>query len=177
MPATARTTLLITLLCFPVSALTATVQRCEDAQGNITFTSLGCLSDHNMQLQRAYNAPPGSSSATNLLPEAAPFRRETAEPPNNRRTSKELVVVGQRDDGCGNQVSSEQRRRAIINQQTRAGMNLRDVESSLGKPDKITTRNGETRYHYSEKKGRSSQVVFDENGCVKDKRQKAKSPH
>jgi hypothetical protein len=158
MPVIARTLLLIALPCFPLSVLSATVQRCEDAQGNVTFTSLGCPGGHNMQLQRAYNAPPGS--AVPLLPEASP---------SARNVSKELVVVGQHEDGCGNRVSSEQRRRAVINQRTLAGMSMRDVESALGKPDKIATRNGETRYHYAEKKGRSGQVVFDENGCVKGK--------
>ena len=175
MPATARTTLLLALLCLPLPTLATTVQHCEDAQGNITFTSQGCPSGHSLLLQSTYSAPSGN--ATHLLPESAPSSRQVLAPQDNRRAHKELVVVGQRDDGCENQVSSEQRRRAIINQRVRAGMSFRDVESSLGTPDKIAERNGETRYHYSEKKGRSNQVVFDENGCVKGKRQKAKSPH
>jgi hypothetical protein len=120
-----------------------------------------------MQLQSAYNAPPGT--VINLLPESTHTPRQAAAPSDNRQKNKELVVVGQRDDPCGNQISREQRRRAIINQQTRAGMSVQDVESSLGKPDKIASRNGETRYYYSEKKGRSSQIVFDEKGCVKGK--------
>jgi hypothetical protein len=163
MPIIARTLLLITLPCLALSALAATVQRCEDANGNITFTSLGCAHSDSMQMYEAYNAPPGSGVP--LMPEAdypAPRITGTAK--------KEVVVVGQHDDGCGNRVSSEQRRRAIINQRTLTGMTVKDVESALGKPDKIVNRNGEIRYSYDEKKGRSSQVVFDENGCVKGKR-------
>jgi hypothetical protein len=162
MPVTARTLLLITLPCFPLSAPSATVQRCEDTNGHITFTSQGCAHTDRMQSYEAYNAPPGSG--VQLLPEA-----NRSSPRSQGAAKKELVVVGQHDDGCGNRISSEQRRRAIINQRTLAGMSLRDVESALGKPNKIANRNGETRYYYAEKKGRSSQVVFDENGCVKGK--------
>ena len=78
--------------------------------------------------------------------------------------------MGQRDDGCGNVLNAQQRRKAIINYKTPTGMTKRDVESLLGKPDKIVSRNAEVRYVYSEKKGHSRQVIFDEHGCVKGKR-------
>ena len=48
-------------------------------------------------------------------------------------------------------------------------MTQRDVESALGKPDKITTNDGQTRYHYADDKGNKRQVNFDEYGCVKAK--------
>lgn len=142
----------------------SSVQRCEDARGNVTFTSLGCPAGHAMQWQEAYNAPPGST--THLLPFVEQLERKQIAP----LRGPEIVVVGERDDGCGNRLNADQRRRAIINQQTPAGMTVRDVESLLGRPDKVISRNGETRYVYQEKKGRSSQVTFDENGCVKGKR-------
>ena len=88
----------------------------------------------------------------------------------DRSINREIVVVGQRDDGCGNRLSADQRRQAIINQRTPPGMTQRDVESLLGRPDKVTHNNGELRYVYSQKKGRSNTVTFDENGCVKGKR-------
>ena len=155
------------LLCLPLSLHATIVQRCEDPAGNVTYTSLGCRSDHDMQLHNAFNASPGSKSNTALLPPRDPLsRRQTA----TARQEKQLTVVGQRDDGCDNRLSAEQRRRAIINQQTPGGMTRRDVESLLGRPDKVVSRNGETRYVYNEKKGRSSQVTFDEMGCVKGKR-------
>lgn len=62
-----------------------------------------------------------------------------------------------------------QRREAIMNRRIVAGMNQRDVESALGKPDAIKIRNSSTRYTYKAKKGRSAEVVFDEKGCVKAK--------
>ncbi|MGV8919416.1 MAG: cell envelope protein SmpA [Pseudomonas sp.] len=157
-----RTVVLATLLGFALPALATTVQRCEDDQGNITFTSLGCPSDHHTQSYETYNAPPRGTAP--LLPEYQPPAHSSADRQN---THKELVIVGQRDEVCGNLLSDKQRRQAIIKQQIRLGMTLRDVESALGKPDKIVKRNAETRYSYTEKKGGSQQVIFDENECVK----------
>ncbi|MGN2412120.1 cell envelope protein SmpA [Pseudomonas syringae] len=151
------------LLYLPAHAMASTVQRCEDAAGKITFTTLGCPEGHSTQLQRAFNAPPGTS--IELLPPA-----NYREADRRKVSPKELVVVGTRDDGCGNRLSAEQRRAAIINQRTPPGMTKRDVESLLGRPDKITNRNGELRYEYAQKKGRSNSVTFDEDGCVKGKR-------
>ncbi|WP_426141530.1 outer membrane protein assembly factor BamE domain-containing protein [Pseudomonas sp. DWP3-1-2] len=168
MPFHIRQILCSTLVCLPLSLHATVVQRCEDSAGNITFTSLGCPGEHDTQLRNAYNAPPGSNTHEALLPphaQALPRRQAGAD-----RKAKEITVVGQRDDGCGNRLSDEQRRRAIINRQTPPGMTQREVESVLGRPDKVVNRNGEMRYVYNEKKGRSSQVSFDEKGCVKGKR-------
>ncbi|BAP40856.1 putative uncharacterized protein [Pseudomonas sp. StFLB209] len=137
------------------------IQRCEDAQGQVTFTHQGCTTEQHGQQVEAYNRPPGS-----VLPAILPsLRNDRPKPP-----AKEIVVVGQRDDGCGNSLSPERRRSAIINQRTPPGMTLRDVESLLGRPDRVSQRNGELRYHYTSKEGRTHQVSFDQHGCVKGKR-------
>ena len=153
------------LLMLPLCALATTVHRCEDEAGKVTFTTLGCPEGQVLELQEAFNAPPGTPAS--YLPSAEATSRSTQ---SATSTPKDLVVVGQRDDGCGNRLNADQRRRAIINLQTPAGMTKRDVESMLGKPDKIISRNDEERYVYNQKKGRSNQVTFDENGCVKGKR-------
>jgi len=68
---------------------------------------------------------------------------------------------------------------AIINPRVVAGMSQQDVESALGKPDKISIRNSATSYRYDTQRGHSAQVEFDERGCTKGKAkfQTAKSPH
>jgi hypothetical protein len=154
-----------TLLALPFPATATMVNRCEDGNGNVTFTTLGCQEGETLEVQDAFNAPPGSAPA--YLP---PAETPASTPGLIRSPAKELVVVGEHDDGCGNRLSGDQRRRAIINLQTPAGMTQRDVESMLGKPDKVVGRNAEVRYVYNEKKGRSHQVTFDENGCVIGKR-------
>ncbi len=152
------------LLCLPLMAEANTVQRCEDTAGNVTFTTLSCPEGHSRQLQRAFNAPPGSTQGLMLPPS------EGNEPRRPRSPNKEVVIVGQHEDGCGNRLSADQRRQAIINQRTPPGMTRRDVESLLGRPDKVTNTNGELRYAYHQKKGRSHIVTFDQDGCVKGKR-------
>jgi len=148
-------------LLYPSHApFAAGVFRCEDGNGHITFTRHGCPSEQQAQLQSAHNPTPGSGKAVPL-----------AKPTSGTRPSAaaQVVVVGQQDDGCGNRVTGNERRQAIIRQEIRSGMTRADVESSLGKPDKITRRNGEQRYHYRDQRGNSQQVSFDEAGCVKGK--------
>ncbi|MES2820353.1 MAG: DUF4124 domain-containing protein [Pseudomonadota bacterium] len=153
-----------TPLCLALELPAATVFRCEDSAGHITFTAQGCPNSHSQTLQNAHNPSPGSGKP---VPLASPQRMQT------RRAAKgnpPLVVVGEQDDGCGNRLSGSARREAMIRQEVRPGMTLRDVESSLGKPDKISSQNGQIRYQYRSPEGRSRQVNFDENGCVKGKR-------
>ncbi|MDA7086004.1 DUF4124 domain-containing protein [Pseudomonas sp. SA3-5] len=151
------------LLC-PLPLMASTVFRCEDGNGHVTFTLRGCPAGHTLYLQDAYNATPGSGKPTPLAKSTKPSRRKVA-----KKTST-LVVVGEQQDGCGNLVTGSERRTAIVKQQIRSGMNRSDVESSLGTPDRVSSQNGQTRYHYRDQQGNSRQVSFDENGCVRGKR-------
>ncbi|PKM34253.1 MAG: DUF4124 domain-containing protein [Gammaproteobacteria bacterium HGW-Gammaproteobacteria-12] len=136
--------------------------RCVDADGHITFTRHGCATDQEQHLQDARNHTPSSGKT---IPLATPERRATTSP----TSAGELVIVGQQEDGCGNLLTSSERRQAIIRKEVRRGMSRADVENSLGKPDRVTSSNGQQRYHYREKRkgGSSRQVSFDEAGCVK----------
>lgn len=152
------------LLC-PLPTLGSSVFRCEDAKGHVTFTRQGCPDAHNQSLQQAYNPTPGSGKP---VPLAKP-RKASRESESKKKNEYELTVIGVKQDGCGNHLSSSKRRTAIIKQQIRLGMSRSDVESSLGKPDKVTEHNGQTRYVYQGKKGNKRNVSFDEAGCVKGK--------
>lgn len=146
-------------LLYPTQAsLAATVFRCEDANGHITFTRHGCPVEQQQQTQSAHNQTPSSGKA---VPLAKPARS-----PQVSGTGQ-VVVVGQQDDGCGNRITGSARRAAIIKQDIRSGMTRNDVESSLGKPHKISRQNGRQRYHYRDDSGNTRQVSFDEAGCVK----------
>jgi hypothetical protein len=159
MPIHATLSLTGLLVLLPLAAAATTVNRCHDQGGNVTFTTLSCGAGQdttavNINPASGMTFTPPTTKADALLP----------------LRTREAVVVGQRDDGCGNVLNAQQRRKAIINYKTPTGMTKRDVESLLGKPDKIVSRNAEVRYVYSEKKGHSRQVIFDEHGCVKGKR-------
>ena len=87
------------------------------------------------------------------MPEAEP-----GETSGMKIKGREPTIVGQSEDKCGNLISARERREAIINQRVVAGMSQQDVESALGKPDKITIRNSATSYRYDTKRGRRAQV-------------------
>lgn len=157
------------LLCATLCALllhpatqASTVFRCEDAKGHITYTLHGCPEQASQNLQNAHNPTPGSGKAVPLAKTSKPRKSKEGK-------SNQPVVVGTKQDGCGNRVTGSERRTAMIRQQVRGGMTQRDVESTLGKPDKVTSHDGQTRYHYADNQGNRRQVTFDEFGCVKDK--------
>ena len=163
--------LLIALLCLLPKALASTIHRCEVANGRITFTTLSCSAGESLSLQDVRTFTPGSTVP--LMPEAD--FRETSRMNIKRR---EPTVVGQTEDNCGNLINARERREAIINRRIVAGMSQQDVESALGKPDKISIRNSATSYRYDTQRGRSAHVEFDERGCTrgKAKSRTAKSP-
>lgn len=171
MPSIARYFLLTALLCLPPRLQAGTVHRCEAPNGQVTFTTLSCTAGERLSLQDVHTFTPGSTMA--LMPEAN--IGETSGIKNQRRAP---TIVGQAEDKCGNLINAKERRTAIINQRVVAGMSQQDVESALGKPDKISIRNSSTSYRYDAKRGRSAHVEFDEKGCTKGKAksQTAKSP-
>ena len=159
----------LALLCALPLHLSSPVQagplyRCIDTEGRTTFTHLGCPADSEAHEHRL--------GASNLIqghlvsgePSSALLPRAPSAP---EEKSRQIVVVGEQDVVCGNLITPTERRQAIIKRQARAGMTRSDVESALGKPDKISSRNGQLRYHYQPRKGASHQVSFDEAGCVK----------
>ncbi|WPC06524.1 hypothetical protein SBP02_07150 [Pseudomonas benzenivorans] len=150
------------LLC-PTPLLAATVFRCEDPSGHITFTLQGCSESQDLQLHHADNPTPGSGKPVPLAKTGKATRTKRQAKPST------TLVIGERGDGCGNRVTGSARRTAMIQQQVLAGMTRSDVESALGKPDKVSRQNGRTRYLYRDREGSSRQVSFDEAGCVRGK--------
>lgn len=153
------------MLC-PTPLLASSVFRCEDGNGHITFTRHGCTENQQQRIQDTHNPRPGSGAAVPLaIPQAATKSAAASS------TSSSLTVVGELQDGCGNAVTGSARREAIIRKQVRAGMTRSDVESALGKPERISRRNGQTTYHYASKHNSERRTVnFDQNDCVAGKR-------
>ncbi|WP_181069569.1 DUF4124 domain-containing protein [Stutzerimonas azotifigens] len=121
--------LILTLILASPTATAANVYRCVDHEGRVTFTRHGCAQDQQSDTQRAFNATPGSGKP---VPMAKPS--STTRP--TRKGTDALLVVGETDDGCGNQLTSQERRIAVLRKQAKAGMTLADIESALGKPTK-----------------------------------------
>jgi hypothetical protein len=160
-----------TLCALPFAAIPCAateVFRCEDDRGRITYAQQGCPTTSSLQRQQVSNPTPGSGKPTPM----AATRPSKKNP--KAKASPALTVVGAQQDDCGNLLSSSEKRVAIIKNQVRQGMSREEVESSLGRPDRVSSRNGETQYNYQGNRGHSRSVSFDEAGCVKGKA-KAKS--
>ncbi|KAE9641847.1 cell envelope protein SmpA [Pseudomonas sp. PB103] len=163
--------LLTCLLYLPQNGEAATLHRCEGADGSLTFTSMSCAQGERFSTQEIHPYSPGSVVA--VMPEA-----------NHEKTSgmgaqgREPGIIGGAEHICGNVIDARQRREAIINRRVIAGMSAQDVESALGKPDKVNIRTSTTTYRYDIKRGRTAQIDFDQRGCVKEKAKfrTAKSP-
>ncbi|MEX6503127.1 DUF4124 domain-containing protein [Pseudomonas zhanjiangensis] len=153
------------LLLSPCLAQATTVYRCEDRNGHTTYTLQGCPAEQEQYLEDVDNPTPGSGRPVPLAETGRTARAPAANPRKD-----EPIVVGEQQDGCGNRVTGSTRRTAMIKQRIRSGMTRADVESSLGTPDKISSHNGQMRYHYRDRRGNTRQVSFDEAGCVKGKR-------
>lgn len=151
---------LCTLLTLPSSLYAANVFRCEDSQGNLTFTGHGCPTEHRQQLENPRNLTPSSGKPTPMA---------TPKPRTRKQTNSPATVVGERQDGCGNRVTGKLRRTAIIKKQILAGMTKADVESALGSPYRVDRSNGRLTYFYQDLQGNKSKVSFDQAGCVKGK--------
>ncbi|UVO17115.1 DUF4124 domain-containing protein [Stutzerimonas stutzeri] len=143
----------------------ATVFRCTDEAGRITYAQQGCPGGSDIQKQQAYNPTPGSGKAVKMATTNPRSTRKATPPPTDQ-----LTIVAERHDGCGNLLSGGERREAIIKQRILSGMTRSDVESALGRPSSVVSTNGRTRYRYEKSEGRVRTVTFDEKGCVTGKR-------
>lgn len=102
-------------LFFSQAAFATSVFRCQDVNGHVTYTLSGCPASHDQAIQNANNPTPSSGRPTLM-----------AEPSRNTRRgelsgNQGPTVVGARDDGCGNQLSSSEKRSAIIRKEVRRG--------------------------------------------------------
>lgn len=165
------------LLCSLLIALVptceaATVFRCTAADGGVLFSQYGCPLERRQEIQQADNPTPGGSEPVSM---ASPKELAIPKAGTGRNKGKEVereavVVVGEQQNGCGNRVTGSTRRKAIIEGRIRTGMTRSDVESALGRPDKVSQHNDTLRYHYEADKKRGARTVtFDEDGCVTGK--------
>lgn len=149
----------------------ATVFRCTAADGSVLFSQYGCPTQRQQEIQEASNSTPGSGVPVPLatVKESASPKPLGARGKRNDESAEgqAFVVVGEQQNGCGNRVTGSARRKAIIEGRVRTGMTRNDVESALGRPDRISQNNETLRYHYeADKKHGARTVNFDEDGCV-----------
>ncbi|RRW42347.1 outer membrane protein assembly factor BamE [Pseudomonas luteola] len=168
----------VTLLClvtlfFSNMATATTVFRCASEDGHISFSANGCLKGDTISHQTADNPKPGGNGPKTPIstqPLSSPSPAKDQLPAHH-----ELAVVGAKEGACPNVLSGSERRTAVIHKKVIAGMTKEDVESALGKPDRIIENNNRARYYYVTQRKKHSRVIsFDDAGCVADTESKYK---
>lgn len=137
-------------MSLPLSGHAADYYRCIDNQGRVSFSDQGCTNGEALDLQPANSLPSPASQTQSRTPGRVSGQKETL--------------------SCGGLLDARERRTAMIRQQIRAGMSRADIESALGKPDRVSRHNGLTRYQYTNASGGERTVQFDEHDCVRTKR-------
>jgi len=150
------------LACAGTSAHATTVYRCVDSANHVSFRQQGCPEEMIGKPQKISYVSTDHSNPRRRAP--------SSKPRASQGEARELVVVGTHHDKCGSQLTTRDRRRAIIEKRIVPGMTQEDVQSALGTPDRVTTTNGRTQWRYESERGRSRTVTLDNEGCVTTKR-------
>lgn len=155
----------VAVITFAAAAQAASVNKCVDQDGNITFTQHACPDggQPNAVVNVRNVAPSGSGSAAEtVLPEWRTVER-SAKP----RATPVVGLGGGSHAGCSTGLNEQDERTATVRGQAVQGMTRAQVESIYGKPNTTSTANGRVNYRYwSDRNREYVSVRFDENGCA-----------
>ncbi|MFG5864449.1 DUF4124 domain-containing protein [Metapseudomonas sp. CR1201] len=147
-------------------AYSATVFKCVDSKGKVTFTQANCPDEHALDdVVTAHNPSPSGSSAPVQM---APSRRQqfTSSPEAARDTSQRGVKVVSQSP-CSTGLSSTAQRTATVRGEAKKGMTQKEIESIYGKPDNVSSTDGKQHYrYYNSAKKEYVSIGFDKNGCA-----------
>lgn len=145
----------------PAAANAATVFKCVDASGKITFSQQGCPDQPSSAFTVRNQSISGSGPAAVM---AQPGGFEVARENEPRRGG--VTVVGGNGSSCSD-MSSQDIRSAIVRNKVFVGMTAEQAEKSWGKPDKInSSSNGDDQWVYYRADYRSQYIYVDQAGCV-----------
>jgi len=149
-----------------IDAHAASVNKCVDAAGKITFTQQACPGGQQPdEVVRAHN--PAPSGGTEVVEMVSPEWRSFNEPEPTRSQTKVTVVGGRDERTCSTGLSERDERTATVRGQAMRGMNRAQIESIYGKPDTTSTANGRVNYRYWNARNREYvSIRFDEYGCA-----------
>lgn len=163
------------LLCllFIAEGHTATVFRCVDSSGRVTFTQQNCPESHSLEAAvSAYNpAPSGSSAPTQMAPTQQPAAvgRNDNQAASGRLGNSSATGTGSSTRGvpCNTGLSERDLRTAKVRGEIVPGMSRKDVESMLGRPNDDAARGAGSSTYWKDKYVAATTVSYDANGCVR----------
>ncbi len=162
--------LILAALLLSTQAGAATIFKCVDEAGKVTFTkNANCPRNSGLEdVVRAHNAAPsGSSAPVQMATPAAPSYSSQIQ---QRAPNRGVAVIGgsapQR--GCDTGLSDRDLRTAKVRGEVVPGMSRKDVESMYGE----VNRNGSARgaggsTYWNDKYVDMTHVSYDAGGCVR----------
>lgn len=157
------------------NAYAATMFKCVDAEGRVTFTQANCPDNHELDdVVSAHNAAPSGTSAPVQM--AAPRQqiqkpaagyseqhRAGPTPPNS------VTVVGgsAKRAPCSTGLSDRDLRTAKVRGEVVPGMSRKDVEDMYGKPNKDGhARGAGSSTYFRDKYVQVTHVRYGQDGCA-----------
>ncbi|MGP0174186.1 DUF4124 domain-containing protein [Pseudomonas sp. NCHU5208] len=170
------------LLCLLTGAMpaaqAATVFKCVDAKGKVTFTQQNCPDNHALDdVVSAHNQTPSGSSAPTRM--AQPSRHAAARqspsaqgymPDQAKGEGASVTVVGGSAERppCSTGLSDRDLRTAKVRGEIVPGMSRKDVESMYGAPNRDGHAHGAgASTYWNDKYLDQTTVGYDSNGCVR----------
>ena len=140
--------LAVLFACASLNAHAATVNKCVDADGKVTFTQGACSDDSSAHQVTIKQSSGGLDMSSNIV--ERPVKKTTKQP------------VKKEEKGACLPYSSQEIRTMVIRKQVVVGMKSTDVVKALGKPFRINrSSRGSDQWVYD-----GLYVYVDRYGCV-----------
>lgn len=154
-----RRYLLVAALFATADAGAATLNKCVDESGHVTFTQTACpggLAGESITVQRG-------GAGMSLGPAATPVIPEQAAPP--AQAPGQVTVVGG-GSACGGG-SEQDIRTAIVRNEVFVGMTAKQARQAWGPPSEINrSSSGDDQWVYYRGNVDMQFIYVDQNGCV-----------
>lgn len=154
------------------AAQAASVFKCVDGNGKVTFTSnANCPRGNDLtDVVSAHNAAPSGTGPATVM--AKPERRQQRYHNSNSapRQNQGYTVVGGSADKtpCSTGLSDRDLRTAMVRKEVVPGMTRDQIESMYGKPNRDgAAHGGGTSTYYNDKYVDQTSVSYDSGGCVR----------
>ncbi|SFJ07545.1 protein of unknown function [Pseudomonas guineae] len=167
------------------NAHAATMFKCVDAKGRVTFTQANCPENHELEdVISAHNAAPSGSSAPVQMaePRQQSQRRgttySTSQQPSPASPNAVTVVGGSKQRApCSTGLSDRDLRTAKVRGEVVPGMSRKDVEDMYGKPNTDGhARGAGSSSYFRDKYVQVTHVRYGQDGCAGSSHQSGHRP-
>lgn len=156
---------------FAAGANAATVFKCVDEKGKVTFTSsANCPSGHELQdIVSPHNAAPsGSGPATVMAKPDDPVSVKGSHQAAPSGQGYTVVGGSEPQAPCSTGLSDRDLRTAMVRKEIVPGMSRDQIESMYGKPNRDgAAQGGGSSTYWNDKYVDQTSVNYDRGGCVR----------